>query len=140
MQMTKHFRLLFAASSLLWLSACSQSPLEEEPPLRPLAERLAQLGYQQAEAIDAIQRYDIERWHYLDPQHIWVDSGPQRAFLIRFVRPCRNLRFDNAMGYTDTLGRLTRHDKVLSAGTSGVPESCLIDELFRLKRLESSKP
>lgn len=138
--MAEGFRAMLLASTLLCLSACSQTPLEEEPPLRPLAERLAQLGYQQAEPIDAIQRYDIERWQYLDPQHILVDSGPQRAFLIRFVRPCRNLRFDNAMGYTDTLGRLTRHDKVLSAGTSGVPESCLIDELFRLKRLESPKP
>lgn len=123
--------VLFAG---LALAACSQSPVHDES--LPLPERLAKLGYREGEPVDSIQSYRIDGWQYLDKTHIILDDGPGRAHLVTFSRPCRNLSFSNNLGFSTTVGSLTRLDRIVSRDSSGgFPEHCLIGELHRLERV-----
>lgn len=115
------------------LVACSQSPTRDES--LPLPERLAHLGYQQGEPVNSIQGYRIDGWQYVDKTHIILDDGPGRAHLVTFSRPCRNLNFSNTLGFSTTVGTLTRLDRIVSSDSSGFPEHCLIGELHRLERV-----
>ncbi|TBU94422.1 DUF6491 family protein [Phytopseudomonas dryadis] len=117
----------------LALAACSPSPLRDES--LPLAERLASLGYRQGEPVEAIQGYRVDGWQYLDKTHIILDDGPGRAHLLTFSRPCRNLSFSNTLGFSTTVGSLTRLDRIVSQDGSGFPEHCLIGEMHRLEKL-----
>ncbi|SDH80719.1 hypothetical protein SAMN05216588_107254 [Pseudomonas flavescens] len=117
----------------LLLGACAQSPARDES--LPLEQRLAGLGYRQGEGVDAVQRVAIDGWQYLDKTHIILGDGPGRSYLITFSRPCRNLNFSNSLGFSTTVGSLTRLDRIVSSDGSGFAEHCLIGELHRLEKL-----
>ncbi|MDH1265081.1 DUF6491 family protein [Pseudomonas sp. GD03944] len=118
------------------LSACGHSPARDEG--LPLDEHLSRLGYRQAEAVESVQRFDIDGWQYLDKQHIVVGHGPGRSYLLTFSRPCRNLSFSNTLGFSTTVGVLTRLDRVVSTDGSGFPEYCLIETIHRLEKVPRS--
>ena len=124
---------LLAAALLL---GCAQSPGRDES--LPLDERLARLGYRQAEPADSILHYDIDGWEYLDPHHIVLGHGPGRVYLVEFSNPCRNLAFGSPLGYSATLGSLTKLDKITTTDAGGFPEHCLIRDIHRLERVETA--
>ncbi|MGE8498334.1 MAG: DUF6491 family protein [Pseudomonas sp.] len=115
------------------LSACGHSPVRDDS--LPLDEHLSKLGYRQGEAVESVQRFDIDGWQYLDKQHIIFGHGPRRSYLLKFSRPCRNLSFSNTLGFSTTVGVLTRLDKVVSTDGGGFPEYCLIEEIHRLEKV-----
>lgn len=117
----------------LLLGACAQSPARDEN--LPLEQRLASLGYRQGEVVDALQRFDIDGWQYLDKTHIILGDGPGRSYLVTFSRPCRNLNVSNGLGFSTTVGLLTRLDRIVSSDGSGFAEHCLIGELHRLEKV-----
>ncbi|HWV11566.1 MAG TPA: DUF6491 family protein [Pseudomonas sp.] len=122
---------------LAWLlGACGHSPLRDEG--LPLDEHLARLGYRQVEAVESVQRFDIDGWQYLDKQHIVFGHGPGRSYLLTFSRPCRNLSFSNTLGFSTTVGVLTRLDRVVSTDDSGFPEYCLIETIHQLEKVPRS--
>lgn len=124
---------LLAAALLL---ACAQSPVRDES--RSLDERLAGLGYRQGEPVDSILQYDIDGWEYLDPHHIVLGHRPGRAYLVELSSPCRNLAFGSPLGYSTTVGSLTKLDKIITTDVGGFPEHCLIRDIHRLERLEKA--
>ena len=115
------------------LAGCSHTGQRDDD--LPLPERLAKMGYRQGEAVDAIQSYRVDGWQYLDKTHILLDDGPGRAHLVTFSRPCRNLNFSNTLGFSTTVGSLTRLDRIVSRDSSGFPEHCQIGELHRLEKV-----
>ncbi|TBU98302.1 DUF6491 family protein [Stutzerimonas kirkiae] len=127
--------LVLGLSALL--GACGTSAIRDES--LPLAERLAMLDYRQAEEVRSIQRYDIDGWQYLDKLHLILDGGPRRAYLIEFSSPCRNLAFSNRIGYSTTVGSLSRLDRIISTDGSGFPEHCLIGNIYRLEHIEKNE-
>jgi hypothetical protein len=117
------------------LAACAGQPYRDES--LPLEERLAALGFRQGEAVDSIPRFNINGWQYLDNRHITLDSGVGRTFLIVFTTPCYNLNANNRIGYSTTGGSLTRLDKIISTD-NGMPQACLISDIYRLEKLSKS--
>ncbi|WP_437883575.1 DUF6491 family protein [Pseudomonas sp. LRF_L74] len=126
-------KAIVTATLALLLAGCAGAPKLDES--APLDERLARLGYRQAEAVDQVQRFDIDGWQYLDKQHIVLGQGVGRAYLISFSRPCRNLAFSNTLGYSTTVGNLTKLDRIVSTDGSGFPEHCLVGEMHRLEKV-----
>jgi methenyltetrahydromethanopterin cyclohydrolase len=120
-------------AALVLLAACAQQPRNDT---LPLDEHLAKLGYRQGEPVRSILGFDINGWEYLDKRHITLGSGPGRKYLIEFRQPCNNLGFGNQIGYSSTAGSLTRLDKVVSTDSSGFPEHCLIEDMYRLEKVE----
>jgi len=115
------------------LAGCGQHARYDES--LPLDQRLAALGYQRGEAVRSIGSVDLDGWQYLDKQHLLLGRGPGRAYLLTFSRPCNNLHFSNTLGFTTTVGVLTRLDRVVSRDSSGFPEHCLIEQIHRLDRM-----
>ncbi|QLF94515.1 hypothetical protein HW090_15450 [Pseudomonas sp. ABC1] len=124
--------VFFALFALL--GACGTSVIRDES--LPLEERLARLDYRQGKVLDSIQRYDIDGWQYLDKSHLILGGGPRGAYLIEFSSPCRNLAFSNRIGYSTTVGALSRLDRIVSSDGSGFPEHCLIGNIYRLERID----
>ncbi|TWH64528.1 hypothetical protein LX59_02481 [Azomonas agilis] len=110
-----------------------------EEPSPTLEELLKQQGYQKGESVNFIQRHNMNRWEYLDNSHIILDGGPgpQRLYLVEFIRPCRQLRFKDDLSYKDTLemGYLHIHDRILATG-GGSSEYCQVQAMFRLSPLQ----
>ncbi|WP_313517325.1 DUF6491 family protein [Pseudomonas sp.] len=128
-------KILGLSVVLCLLAACAGQPYLYESLL--LEDRLAQLGLRQGEAVDSILGFNIDGWQYLDSHHITLDSGAGRNFLIVFTTPCYNLNANNRIGYSTTGGSLTRLDKIISTD-NGMPQACLIADIYRLKKLSKS--
>lgn len=120
---------------MVMMAGCATTAPEGET----TEEHLARLGYRQGEALESIRRYDISGWGYIDRQHITLNGGPRRTYLISFRRPCNNLAFDNTLAYSTTAGSLTRLDRITSVSTGGFSEHCLIDRIYRLEKVDESQ-
>jgi len=131
----KRLKILGLSVLQCLLAACASPPYDDES--RPLEERLALLGFRQGEAVDSILGFNVSGWQYLDDHHITLESGVGRNFLIVFSRPCYNLRANNRIGYSTTGGSLTRLDKIVSVD-NGMPQACLIGDIYRLEKLARS--
>ncbi len=127
-------KILGLFALLCLLAACAAPPYRDES--RPLEERLALLGFRQGEAVDSILGFNISGWEYLDVRHITLDSGG-RNFMIVFSSPCYNLRANNRIAYSITGGSLTRLDKIVSID-NGMPQTCLIGDIYRLEKIAKS--
>lgn len=115
------------------LAACSQSGLRNDE--LPLDQHLERLGYRQGETVKSIPVWETQGWEYLDKGHIVLGHAPGRRYLVAFSSPCDNLSFSNRLNIGSTVGAVTRLDRILSYDSSGIPEPCLIGELYRLERI-----
>ncbi|MCQ4272654.1 MULTISPECIES: DUF6491 family protein [Pseudomonas] len=127
---------ILGLSALLLLAACAQQPYRDES--LPLDERLALLGFRQGEATDSILAFNVSGWQHLDSRHITLESGIGRNFLIVFSNPCYNLESGNRIGYSTTGGSLTRLDRIVAVD-NGMPQSCLIGDIYRLEKLPKAE-
>lgn len=139
MRKPKVFSILLVSSLVvsMFLAACSQQALRDET--LPLADRLAMLGFRQGEPVKSVWYVDIDGWQYLDKSHMVLGTGPGRSYLVEFSYPCRNLNFSNLITYSTTVGSLTTLDKIVSTDSSGIPEYCLIGEIYRLEKVPKVK-
>jgi len=139
MRKPKVFSILLVSSLVasMFLAACSQQALRDET--LPLADRLAALGFRQGEPVKSVWQVDIDGWQYLDKSHMVLGTGPGRSYLVEFSYPCRNLNFSNLITYSTTVGSLTTLDKIVSTDSSGIPEYCLIGEIYRLEKVPKVK-
>lgn len=85
--------------------------------------------------MESVWSVDLDGWQYLDKQHLLLGQGPGRTYLLTFSRPCNNLHFSNTLGFTTTVGVLTRLDSVVSRDSSGFPEHCPVGDIHRLEKI-----
>ncbi len=125
---------------VLILAGCASSERVRDD-LLPLDRHLAKLGLSQGEPVESITRSDIDDWDYLDKRHIVLGRSPGQRYLLEFTRDCDRLDYTSVIGYSATVGLLTSldHVKVLD-GMGGVPQTCQIEQLYRLERVETQVP
>jgi len=123
--------VLLAAVSLL--AACSNPSLHDDQ--LPLDQHLAKLGLRQGEQVKSIPVWDTRGWDYLDKSHITLGQTPGRRYLVAFSSPCNNLSFSNRLNISNTVGAVTTLDRIISIDSAGIPEPCLIGQLYRLERV-----
>lgn len=119
------------------LAGCASGPRNDQ---LPLDEHLAKLGLRQGETVQAISRYDIGGWEYLDKRHISVGRAPGRRYLVEFTRPCDRLGFSSIIGFSSTVGQLTRMDHITVTDMGDIPQTCQIESLYRLEKVEKKVP
>lgn len=122
------------------LAGCASSERVRNAEL-PLDQHLAKLGLSQGAPVDSVTRYDIDDWDYLDKRHIVLGRAPGRRYLLEFTRDCDRLDFSSTIGYSSTVGLLTHLDHItVFDGMGGVPQTCQIEKLYQLERLDKSAP
>lgn len=130
MRTVSYSLLLLCLGSLL--SACASQDSQPEPTLE---QRLEKNGYRQAEEVDSVRGFQLSGWNWLDDHHIMVDNGPGQNYLVSFNFPCRDLNAVNQIGYTSTVGTLSKLDRIMARSSSGIPINCPIGSLYKLERL-----
>ncbi|SDP20754.1 DUF6491 family protein [Pseudomonas jinjuensis] len=133
MRKPRAFLLLMA---IPLFTACSSSPPSDQ---LPLDQHLAKLGYRQGEAVQSIPYWNFDGWQYLDKSHITIGQGPGPVYLVEFSAPCNNLGNSNRISTSTTVGSLTKLDRIISVDFAGIPEPCLIGDLYKLERVPKAK-
>lgn len=128
-------RRLAVALAIAVVAGCAATP----PPVPMTLEQvLAVRGFQQGEAVDRIHKFVIDGWRYLDPQHVIVEAGPSRNFLLTMISRCNGLSSTEDLGFTTTAGDLTSLDKVVVQSSTAPMERCPIRAIHTLEPLPES--
>lgn len=115
----------------LLVGACATNQHEQ----KPLEEKLADQNFALGEKIDRIQDYRINGWYYVDEYNVVFRGGPSDYYLLSFNQRCVNLRGAHTIGFSTTLGQVTRFDELLVRNHSGLPpEKCLIQSIHKVDK------
>ena len=131
-----HSRILMSLALLL-SAGCSSTSQQSEPAVIDVNELLAERNLVMGEQIKRIKNYRIDGWQYVDNRHFIFNAGPAHDYLVRLSSNCSELRFAEAIGFTSTNREVTPFDSV-KVGLRNIPQTCPIDALFELNKLESN--
>ncbi len=101
---------------------------------KTLQEKLAKQKYQQGEAVEYINNYELDGWNYIDRTHIVIHTGPSRDYLVTVMMPCNDLPSAENIAFTTTTGKLTRFDKLMVRGAGGIVQHCPITQINALTK------
>lgn len=102
-----------------------------------LAAKLAKHKYQQGEAVEYINDYELDGWNYIDSTHIVIHTGPSRDYLISLMNSCSDLSSAENIAFTTTTRKLTRFDKLMVRGAGGIVQHCPITQINALTKHKS---
>lgn len=120
---------------LLLVGACSNQPPQE----LAIEERLANLGYVMGEQIKFINNFQVSSWSPVDRKNVIIYAGASRNYLVTTRSPCDGLQETRDLAFSKTIGNLTDKDRLLVGRYSGHIDSCSIDTLHKLQKLETNK-
>ena len=115
------------------MAACASTGQQDT-----IAQKLQQRGYVQGEQIEDIQNYRLSGWHYVDDEHLIVETEPSRDYLITLRFPCHELMGVEDIGFSNTVGRLTKFDSVVVKSHTGMQRECAIESLYKLESTDKS--
>jgi hypothetical protein len=121
--------IAIAAALLLTGSALAQAEAWRE--------KLDRTGYTIGAPAQEILNYKVDGWNYLDSRHLTVTTGPSERYLITLKTRCPDLGSVETVGFSNTVDRLTRFDKVIVRGAGGIQQDCFIDTIHKLEKNRS---
>ncbi len=121
--------MLFCCANLLF------SSLGHAETAEALAAKLSKLGYSEGAVVDGVENYRVDGWNYLDNKHIVIYAGPSQRFLITTMINCPDLSSSEHIGFTSTVNRLTKFDKLIVRGAGGIVQHCPISEIKALQKI-----
>ena len=120
--------LLLAAG----LAACAGAPPEEGKSVEQL---LAEKNLRIVEELNQLVNFNIRGYQYVNRQHVVLQEGVSRNYLVETRAPCPNLEFARTIAFTST-GRVVReYDKLLIHNGPQRFEYCVIKALYRLEKI-----
>lgn len=102
-----------------------------------LPAKLSKLGYEPVEPVDQVQNYRVDGWNYIDSKHIMIYAGPSKRFLITTMVDCPDLGSAEHIGFTSTASYITKFDKLIVRGPSGMVQHCPITQIQSLQKIKS---
>ena len=121
--------LLLAAG----LAACAGAPPEEGKSVEQL---LAEKNLRIVEELNQLVNFNIRGYQYVNRQHVVLQEGVSRNYLVETRAPCPNLEFARTIAFTST-GRVVReYDKLLVRDGPQRLEYCVIKALYRLEKMD----
>ena len=99
-------------------------------------ERLVDKGYRIGDPVSRISNWRMDSWTYLDDEHLIIRSGVSRYYLITLRNRCSDLSSAINIGFTNTVGALTVHDKVIVRGPGDWVDRCLIESMHELHKVD----
>ena len=98
-------------------------------------QRLEERGYRVTTETAEVRNYELNGWNALDETHLMINAGPSRRYLVTFRSPCRELRNNEVIAFSNTVNRLTKFDKAVVRGTGGIKEDCFIESIHALEKI-----
>mgnify|MGYP001818249267 FL=1 len=121
--------LLLAAG----LAACAGAPPEEGKSVEQL---LAEKNLRIVEELNQLVNFNIRGYQYVNRQHVVLQEGVSRNYLVETRAPCPNLEFARTIAFTST-GRVVReYDKLLVRDGPQGFEYCVIKALYGLEKID----
>jgi hypothetical protein len=102
-------------------------------------QELEQRGYRVVGENTEILNYRFNGWIPLDNRHLIINSGPKERYLVTFRSPCRELRTNETIAFTNTVNRLTKFDKAIVQGAGNIPENCYIESIHALEKIPKTR-
>jgi hypothetical protein len=128
-----HLRSLSRLAALAALTGFTTCALAADNG-KTLSEKLEKQKYQQGEAIEYINDYELDGWNYIDNTHIVIHTGPSQDYLISVMGNCRDLSTAENIAFTTTTNKLTKFDKLMVRGAGGIVQHCPITQINALTK------
>ncbi len=132
---------MLAGLMAVGLAACTINPpgSEQEASVIPeapesLEENIARHRFEVIEEVDRIPfAGTINSWGYFDNKAIWVETGPNRYYMLTLSFPCHDLRFAESIGIKTRLPQVYRNDQILIPDRNTA--NCRIDKIYTMQKL-----
>lgn len=128
--------------SMLALLACStqetnrngdESTSRKERSNEKVQSTLEEMDLETHGKVDRISSFRIESWRYIDDFHLIIEAARKEQYLVEFRQPCFGLSSAFQIGFTESVGGLTKFDRILVSNTGARGnEVCHISEIVRL--------
>ncbi len=102
-------------------------------------QRLEKSGYRITDETAEILNYQLNGWNALDDRHLTINTSPGKRYLITLRSPCRELRNNEVIAFSNTVNRLTRFDKAIVRGAGGITENCFIESIHVLEKITKER-
>jgi hypothetical protein len=119
-----------AVISLSLLAGCAQTTPRGESDVE---EVLVGMDMVRDRTVDSIRDYRIDGWRSVDRYHVILTTGVNEDYLLSFKTPCFGLNSAFAIGFTTTVGGVTKFDKIIVEDAGGIVETCWIEEIVQLR-------
>jgi hypothetical protein len=102
-----------------------------------LQQRLQKLGYTVGDSVEQVRDYRVDGWNYIDDKNIMIYAGPSKRFLITTQIPCNDLGSAENIGFSSTVGNVTKFDKLIVRGPGGIVQNCPIERIRALEKIKT---
>jgi hypothetical protein len=123
-----------AALSLAFTAACTTPALQPAPTIE---QRLSERGLAVGDKVERIPDYRIDGWNRLGDQHVVLNGGVARRYLITLAQPCSDLGNGETIGFSTTASALTALDTLIVETPIG-PRRCPIREIHVLDNSDAA--
>jgi len=120
------------ALTLLLACACAS----QSPPETTLEEKLAKLGYIKGPQVRRVNNFQINAWTPVDRRNVIIFPGASRYFLLTTKNFCDGLQETRELAFSTTIGVLTDKDQLLTHRYSGHLDTCSIDTIHELEKVQ----
>jgi hypothetical protein len=131
-------RFLLLGGVLLGHSFIGNVATADEIPT--LEARLSKLGYTQGEPLKSINDYHVDGWNYIDDKHVMIYTGVSRRALLTLLSDCLELSSVERISFSTTVNKVTKFDKIVVHGASGMRRDCQISEIHQLDSTKAKTP
>ena len=101
--------------------------------------KLMEKGYRIGEQVTRISNYRLHGWSYVDEKNLIMQGGVRDYYLVSLRNDCRDMQSAMTIGFSSTVGALTDRDKVIVRGAGGYVNTCFIEALHRLEKIEKEE-
>lgn len=101
-----------------------------------LQSRLQKLGYSIGDDVEQVRNYRVDGWNYIDDNNIMIYAGPGKRYLITTQGHCSDLGSAENIGFSSTVGNVTRFDKLIVRGPGGMVQNCPISAIRALQKIQ----
>lgn len=131
-------RFLLLSCALLGYALLGNIATADETPT--LEARLSKLGYTQGEPLKSISDYRVDAWNYIDDKHVMIYTRVSNRALLTLLSDCPELSSVERIGFSTTASKLTKFDKIVVRGASGIRRDCQISEIHQLDSTKAKTP
>lgn len=137
----KNYMLFALTLSLVVLTGCAQmeqaSAQREKLETEPLPQAVTDLGYQAEAPVEQVTDWSLYNWQAVDEHAviIWVDAF--HPYLFTLQEDCPLLNMAQTIGVSNTGTIISaKFDAIVVPNPPAGGESCYIDEIYPLKKVE----
>ena len=135
--MTSHLkkRVLLIAVTMISLTGCSgrSNRLAQLESNRQIIDQF--ISAHQLVSKSSILSFRYHGWQLVDEQHLVIDSGPERYYLIRFRSICDDLRFTQGIIVKQQTSNLSaKFDRIRAVPEGNI--DCHIDQIYPFSKAQ----